>query len=110
MPLVSSSFELEGVERERRAEFSRLRDESGGFRAGALLAFHISHQPARGPYSPCMHREDAETVSFTWMTVTPLAVVAASLCLAIASDGKLFFPVPIPDPLLLILGKASATP
>ena len=74
IPLVSSSVDPEGVERARRAEFSRLRKESGGVRAGTLLAFHRSHQPARGPHSPCMHREDAETVSFSWVTVTPTEV------------------------------------
>ena len=28
-----------------------------------LAAFHQSHDPARGPLSPCMHRDDARTVS-----------------------------------------------
>lgn len=30
-----------------------------------LVAFHQSHDPQRGPLSPCMHREDARTVSAT---------------------------------------------
>lgn len=74
MPLVSSSVDLGGAERERRAELSRLQAHCGGLRAGVLLAFHRSHQPMCGAHSPCMHREDAETVSFTWVTVTPLEV------------------------------------
>ena len=34
-----------------------------------FLAFHRSHPPRRGPYSPCMHRDDVQTVSFSWVTV-----------------------------------------
>jgi hypothetical protein len=30
-----------------------------------LLEFHRSHVPARSAYSACMHRPDAETVSFS---------------------------------------------
>jgi len=74
MPLVSSSVDPAGADRERRAEFARLHAQSGGLRPGTLLAFHRSHHPLRGPLSPCMHRADAETVSFTWVTVTPSEV------------------------------------
>ena len=35
-----------------------------------LFAFHRSHAPARSAYSTCMHRADAETVSFSWIQVT----------------------------------------
>jgi hypothetical protein len=31
--------------------------------------FHASHLPARGPLSPCMHRAEAATRSFTLVTV-----------------------------------------
>jgi hypothetical protein len=34
-----------------------------------LLALHRSHIPEAGPYSICMHREDAETVSFSHVVV-----------------------------------------
>jgi hypothetical protein len=71
LPLVSSSFDPERVERERRDEFRRLCDRPGNLRPGTLLALHASHRPEYGPYSPCMHRDDAETVSFTWVTVGP---------------------------------------
>ena len=39
-----------------------------------LDAFHRSHWPDRGPYSPCMHREDAVTVSYTRIRVDVDAV------------------------------------
>jgi hypothetical protein len=69
-PLVSSSFDTERVRQRRRAEFSR--------RIGVRLAdpahlynFHSSHGSGPDAYSPCMHRQDAETVSFSWIVVTP---------------------------------------
>jgi Transport and Golgi organisation 2 len=92
VPLVSSSFDPERVEWERRAEFGRLRDWCGGIRVGNLLAFHASHQPERGPYSPCMHREDAETVSFTWVTVNAAEVslyyAPGAPCCSLAGESR----------------------
>jgi hypothetical protein len=92
MPLVSSTFDPERVELERRAELLRLRHLSGGLRAGTLLAFHTSHQPERGPYSPCMHRGDAETVSFTWVTVTAaeasLYYAPGAPCCSLAGESR----------------------
>lgn len=70
MPLVSSSFEPAAVEQARREEFQRRLREAGKLDLSFLQAFHRSHQPARGPYSSCMHRPDAETVSFSWIHVT----------------------------------------
>lgn len=57
MPLISSSYDPEGVRRARIHEFAR--------HSGDLRAFHKSHGNAPNAYSPCMHRNDAETVSFT---------------------------------------------
>jgi hypothetical protein len=106
VPLVSSSFDPEGVERERRAVFTRLRAQSGGLRAGALLAFHRSHQPVRGPHSPCMHREDAETVSFTWVTVTPAEVnlyyAPGAPCRSLAGESRSLARRPDATPSVLI--------
>jgi hypothetical protein len=70
MPLVSSSFKSAAVRDKRRSELARL---AGGARVSnpvSLLMFHQSHLPERGPYSPCMHRHDAETASFSWISVT----------------------------------------
>lgn len=67
-PLVSSSFDDSGTREQRRALFAR----SVGAQAAEqdVLRFHSSHEPVRGAYSPCMHREDAHTVSFTHLRVT----------------------------------------
>jgi hypothetical protein len=64
-PLVSSSFDPEGVRRSRWHEFARYTTND----AASLYRFHASHGEAAGPYSPCMHRSDAETVSFSWVIV-----------------------------------------
>jgi len=70
MPLVSSSFEPEIVESRRREEFLRRRDAAGRLDATVLYTFHASHGKSPNAYSPCMHRSDAETVSFSWVKVT----------------------------------------
>lgn len=69
MPLVSSSFDPAGCKSRRRATLERIRAKSPALRPGALLAFHRSHSPAASAHSVCMHRDDAQTVSFTWVTV-----------------------------------------
>jgi len=68
-PLASSSFDATGVRVRRRAEFERI---TGGARADAarLFQFHESHARGADAYSPCMHRADAETVSFSWVRVS----------------------------------------
>jgi len=35
-----------------------------------LRKLHAAHLPERGPFSPCMHREDAATVSYTEIAVS----------------------------------------
>jgi hypothetical protein len=69
MPLVSSSFDPDGVQVRRREEFARRLESAGKLDARVLCGFHESH--GRGPdaYSPCMHRADARTVSFSWIKV-----------------------------------------
>ncbi|MEM7395559.1 MAG: NRDE family protein [Verrucomicrobiota bacterium] len=60
-PITTSSFQTEAVVESRRAWYRKLTDP---------LEFHQSHQPEAGPFSVCMHREDAETVSFSHIVVT----------------------------------------
>lgn len=59
LPLTSSSFLPEEVLEARRRSFPVHPDDP------SLDLFHSSHVPERGPYSVCMHRPEAETVSFT---------------------------------------------
>ena len=70
MPLTSSSLDSPGVRRHRLKEFARRTGGAERVDPALLYEFHASHAPGRGAYSPCMHREDAETVSFSWVVVT----------------------------------------
>jgi hypothetical protein len=70
LPLVASSFDPVAVRNERRGQLAQMVQRSGALDPAVLLMFHQSHLPERGPDSPCMHRADAETVSFSWVTVT----------------------------------------
>jgi hypothetical protein len=96
MPLVSSSFDPVGVENSRRAQFARMTE--GSSQIGSFLAFHRSHLPHRGPYSTCMHRDDAYTVSFTWVTVTPseaaMYYAAGPPCSSLTGESRILSLVP----------------
>jgi len=74
MPLTSSSFDSCGVRRFRVGEFARRASMAARVDPALLYQFHASHGAAvdanADAYSPCMHREDAETVSFSWVVVT----------------------------------------
>jgi hypothetical protein len=61
IPLISSSFDLPTVETMRRRAFAR---------SASLADFHASHDNGPSAYSTCMHRPDAETVSFSHIVVT----------------------------------------
>ena len=71
MPLTSSSYDPEGVRRFRLNEFTRRVGEARSFDPALLYWFHASHGAAPDAYSTCMHRDDAETVSFSWVIVSP---------------------------------------
>ena len=74
LPLTSSGRDADGVARSRRGTLARVATQHGGLTRAALDAFHRSHHPDRGPYSPCMHREEAETVSLTTLAVQGTAI------------------------------------
>ncbi|MEP7343444.1 MAG: NRDE family protein [Acidobacteriota bacterium] len=69
MPLTSSSFDSSNVMATRRRCFDELAASAGAINPTLLSGFHHSHQPSRSAYSACMHRTDAETVSFSRITV-----------------------------------------
>ena len=68
LPLISSSLVDRAARRERRRLFDRYRT-SGPLTADRLLEFHRSHEPEKGPLSPCMHRPEAATVSLSVVEV-----------------------------------------
>jgi uncharacterized protein with NRDE domain len=70
MPLLSSSYDSSGVFSSRRQIFNSLLAASGRVSAEMLDLFHASHFPSASAYSPCMHRADASTVSFSRVRVS----------------------------------------
>lgn len=69
MPFVSSAFRP-GLARElRRSTLEAIAMERGRLDEETLLRFQAAHRPERGPLSPCMHRDDACTVSFSRVAV-----------------------------------------
>lgn len=69
-PMVSSGFDFEAVQQSRTRLFSQLPTSN----LPILCNYHRSHQPSKGPYSICMHRDDAQTVSFSQISVNTHAV------------------------------------
>ena len=65
---------------EPRAEVERARTcasanaKASGSTLKQLRKLHCSHAPTRGPFSICMHRADAATVSYTEVSVTEKSV------------------------------------
>ena len=69
MPLISSSFAPRSVEVYRKRLFQTLVAARGCVDGKLLMDFHTSHAPIPSAYSPCMHRDNADTVSFSLVTV-----------------------------------------
>ncbi|MDG3085942.1 NRDE family protein [Vibrio hannami] len=67
-PMISSAVDAETVHHTRSELFHTYQAE--GDTVESRLAFHHSHHPEQGHLSPCMHREDAHTVSFTLIKVS----------------------------------------
>jgi hypothetical protein len=66
MPLFSSSFREPEVAIARRGAFEAL---AGPLEPATLVEYHRSHARGESAYSVCMHRDDAETRSFTRVIV-----------------------------------------
>jgi hypothetical protein len=71
----SSSFDEATAEAERTRVCSAQPDQAASRDLKWLRRLHRSHQPERGPFSICMHRSDAATVSYTEVSVSALSVV-----------------------------------
>lgn len=63
--LTSSSFQTESVVAARTNFFQAFNPSD----IGDYLTMHTSHYPEKGPFSVCLHRDDAKTVSFSHITV-----------------------------------------
>jgi len=74
MPLTSSFYDADGVRRSRLNEFASRLSPARPLDPALLYWFHSSHGGKPDAYSTCMHRSDAETVSFSWVIVTREAI------------------------------------
>lgn len=72
-PLASSSLDGGRAQRERERVFAALHEDRVPGR-DSLARFQASHAPERGPWSPCMHRADAATVSASQVRVDARSV------------------------------------
>jgi hypothetical protein len=73
LPLASSSLDGGRAQAERERVFAALHEGRAPGR-DSLERFQASHEPARGPWSPCMHRAEAATVSASQVRVDARAV------------------------------------
>lgn len=67
---ISSGFDEPTAQRVRSKTFRRAARQHSVGSLDWLRRLHRSHSPQAGPFSTCMHREDAATVSFTEVTVS----------------------------------------
>jgi hypothetical protein len=65
---ISSGLDEPGAQQTRHEAFRKALRHSG--RLAWVSRLHRSHIPERGPYSHCMHRKEAETVSYTEVAVS----------------------------------------
>lgn len=72
---LSSGHDEATAQRIRSATFGLLRTEADAGSLPWLRRLHASHRPERGPFSICMHRADAATVSYTEVDVAGPSVV-----------------------------------
>jgi hypothetical protein len=90
---ISSGFDEPGAQETRGRIFQRALQQNSAGRAEWLRRLHRSHAPERGPCSHCMHRDDAATVSYTEIPVSPRIATmhyaaGAPCCAPLSSDGE----------------------
>ncbi|MCI0746335.1 MAG: NRDE family protein [Verrucomicrobia subdivision 3 bacterium] len=67
---ISSGFDEPGAQQTRGETFRNALRQSSADSVDWLRRLHGSHSPGAGPYSICMHRDDAATVSYTEISVS----------------------------------------
>jgi len=67
---ISSGFDEPGAQQTRSKNFGEALRQTCAGSTDWLRRLHRSHGPECGPYSTCMHREDAATVSYSEITVS----------------------------------------
>jgi hypothetical protein len=72
---ISSGYDEPTAQAIRGRTFQRAKQQASAGRLDWLRRLHRSHTPALGPFSTCMHRGDAATVSYTEVSVSAQQVV-----------------------------------
>lgn len=72
--LCSSGLGDERAAGERAARLAESRARAANWGFDEVRAFHRSHEPEPSAWSVCMHRSDAETVSYTELSLSPAGV------------------------------------
>lgn len=67
---ISSGFDEPTAQRVRSRTFRQAQQQSSAGSLDWLRRLHRSHSPHCGPFSTCMHRSDAATVSYTEVSIT----------------------------------------
>lgn len=67
---ISSGFDEPTAQRVRGKIFQRALQQQSAGQVDWLRRLHRSHSPQLGPFSTCMHRADAATVSYTEVAVS----------------------------------------
>lgn len=68
---ISSGFDEPTAQRVRARTFEQAQRQLSAGSLGWLRRLHRSHLPETGPFSTCMHRAEAATVSYTEVIVSP---------------------------------------
>jgi len=81
---ISSGFDEPAAQRERSRTFRQALEQESVGSLSWLRRLHRSHVPGKGPFSTCMHRPDAATVSYAEILVqgrnTALRYCTSSPC------------------------------
>lgn len=96
---ISSGYDEPAAQRVRGRTFRRMLQQQSAGRVDWLRRLHRSHVPQAGPFSTCMHRADAATVSYTEIAVSPeharMHYHAGAPCSNSACGGRVHFCQPL---------------
>ena len=77
---ISSGFDEPTAQTIRSQTFNQFLTQPSAGRSDWLRRLHTSHTPGYGPFSTCMHRSDAVTVSYTQVSVSPSKASLHHIC------------------------------
>ena len=97
---ISSGFDEPTAQRIRARTFAAARRQKSFGSLEWLRRSHRSHVPSAGPFSTCMHRNDAATVSYTEVSVAPHLCIlryhaGAPCCTALEAREEMVHPAGI---------------